>query len=405
MSNQKTRVLIVGAGFGGIKAALELKKSKNVELTILSDNDHFRYYPGLYHVATGGWSAGANIPLQEVLGDMGNFVHDTAVKLDREKKEVVTKGGKNLPFDKVIFSLGNITNYFGIEGLPELSYGIKSDEQAMRFRQHLHDYVSKNGKLDDNYFVIGGGPTGIELAGALQEYLHKVKREHDAKGEVKVSVIEAMPGLLPRSPKDVGEKVAKRLKKLGIKLYLNTAVKKQDATSLTLGEETLPSTTVVWTAGVTNNPFFKENNFKLTERGKVEVNEYMEAEPGIYVLGDNANTQFSGMAQTALHDGHFVAKNILAGNAGKEPKKYHASQPISVIPVGPYWAVVEWGKMRFTGMIGWLLRIGADLIGFHDIQSWPKASVQLVRALSVDELKCPDCAQKQEKAVITTSKA
>lgn len=397
MKNQKTRVLIVGGGFGGIKAALELERSKDIELTILSDNDHLRYYPGLYHTATGGWSAGSNIPLKEILGDMGNFVHDTAVKLDRKKKEIVTKGGKTLPFDILIMALGNITNYFGIEGLAEHSYGIKSLEQAMEFRQHLHDYISKNGRMDDNYFVIGGGPTGIELAGALQHYLHKLKQAHDAEGDIKVSVIEAMPGLLPRSPKDVGEKVLKRLEKLGIKVYLNTAVKKQDAKSLTFGDETLPSTTVVWTAGVTNNPFFKENDFKLNERGKVEVNEYLEAEPGIYVIGDNTNTQYSGTAQTALHDAIFVARNIIAGIKGQEPKKYHAKAPITVIPAGEYWAIVEWGKLRFTGLIGWLLRIGADLIGFHDVESWPKAAVQLVRALSVDELTCPDCTKSAKK--------
>src|SRR5690606_8248521 len=161
--------------------------------------------------------------------------------------------------------------------------------------------------------------------------------------------------------------------------------------SLTLGDQTMPSTTVVWTAGVTNNPFFKENGFTMSEKGKVAVNEFLEAEPGVYVLGDNANTQFSGMAQTALHDGMFVAQDIVAAARGKERKKYHAKQPISVIPVGPYWAVVEWGKMRFAGLIGWLLRVAADLIGFHDLQSWPKASAQLVRALSVDELTCPNC--------------
>jgi len=397
MSNKKTRVLIVGGGFGGIKAALELKKSKNIALTVVSDNDRFRYYPGLYHTATGGWDAGANIPIQDILGD-ANFVHDIAVKLGREKRAIVTKGGQVLPFDKLILSLGSVTNYFGIEGLDKYSFGIKSNEQAMRFRQHLHDYVSENGRMDDNYIIIGGGPTGLELAGALVEYLHKIKLEHNAAGKINVSVIEAMPGLLPRSHKSVGKKVEKRLKQLGIKVYLNAAVKKQDATSLTFGDKTLKSQTVVWTAGVSNNPFYKENNFKLTDRGKVEVNEYLEAEPGIYVLGDNANTPFSGMAQTALHDGRFVAKNILAELKGKKPKKYHAKKPVSVIPVGPYWAVVEWGPLHFGGLLGWLLRVGADLIGFHDLLPWHKAAAQLVRVLSVDELKCPNCAaQKQPK--------
>lgn len=397
-TSKKTRVLIVGGGFGGIRAALELRKCPDIQLTILSDNDHFRYYPGLYHTATGGWSAGAHIPLTDILDDMDNFVHDTAVKLDRNKKEIVTKSGKKLPFDKLIISIGNITNYFGIEGLPEYSYGIKSNEAAEAFKKHLHQYIADNGRLDDNYFVIGGGPTGIELAGNLQYYLKKVAEGHDVPADINVSLIEAMPNLLPRSPEDVGKKLVKRLQKMGIKVYLNTAVKKQTADTLVFGEHEMPSKTVVWTAGVTNHPFYKENDFKLTERGKVDVNEYLETEPGIYVLGDNANTQFSGMAQTALHDGSFVAKNIVAELKGEEPKKYHAAKPVSVVPAGPYWAIVEWGKLRFTGLIGWGLRVAADLIGFHDIQTWPKACAQLVKALSVDELKCPDCGVVKRKA-------
>ncbi len=160
------------------------------------------------------------------------------------------------------------------------------------------------------------------------------------------------------------------------------------------GDKNLPSKTVVWTAGVTNHPFFKDNNFRLTERGKVEVNSYLETEPDIFVMGDNANTLYSGMAQTALHDGRFVARNIMHELKGNQPKEYEPDQPISVIPVGPYWASVEWGKRHFSGFTGWLLRIAADLRGFGELESWPKAGEQWMQSLSEEELDCPNCTKK-----------
>lgn len=400
MSNKKTKILIVGGGFAGVKAALELGKNKDLDVTLLSDHSHFRYYPGLFHTATGGRRAGARIRLENILQDTpGKFVRDSAVKLDRQNKIVTTKGGKKLEYDKLLLAMGNVTNYFGIQGLKEYSFGIKSTEEAEEFKKHLHQQFVDNACPDLNYFIVGGGPTGIELAGALPGYIKKIMKAHKVKDcKLNISLIEAAPHLLPRSSKDVSTAITKRLRQLGIKIYTGVAVKGQDSDSLMFGDKDLPSKTVVWTAGVTNHPFFKENGFKITERGKVEVNPYLETEPDIYVLGDNANTLYSGMAQTALHDGEFVAKNLIREQNGKQPKEYVPKQPISVIPVGPYWASVEWGKRHFSGLTGWILRILANLKGFHDLESWPKAGEQWMQSLSEEELNCPNCTKKQTKA-------
>lgn len=400
MSNKKTKILIVGGGFAGVKAALELGKNKDLDVTLLSDHSHFRYYPGLFHTATGGRRAGARIRLENILQDTpGKFVRDSAVKLDRQNKIVTTKGGKKLEYDKLLLAMGNVTNYFGIQGLKEYSFGIKSTEEAEEFKKHLHQQFVDNACPDLNYFIVGGGPTGIELAGALPGYIKKIMKAHKVKDcKLNISLIEAAPHLLPRSSKDVSTAITKRLRQLGIKIYTGVAVKGQDSDSLMFGDKDLPSKTVVWTAGVTNHPFFKENGFKITERGKVEVNPYLETEPDIYVLGDNANTLYSGMAQTALHDGEFVAKNLIREQTGKQPKEYVPKQPISVIPVGPYWASVEWGKRHFSGLTGWILRILANLKGFHDLESWPKAGEQWMQSLSEEELNCPNCTKKQTKA-------
>jgi len=391
-----TNILIVGGGFAGVKAALSLSKTPNCTITLVSDHSHFRYYPTLFHAATGGRRAGARIRLSNILqGSPIQFVRASATKLDRAQKFVETSDGQKLHYDQLLLALGNVTNYFGIKGLQEHAFGIKSSEEAERFKQHLHDQFIDNGCPDLNYVIVGGGPTGIELAGALPDYLHHVMGKHGVTDcPLRITLVEASPRLLPRSAPAVSDAISKRLKALGITLMLDTAVKGASADVLMAGDKPLHTHTIVWTAGVTNHPFFKTNHFALTERGKVEVDEYLQAEPGVYVLGDNANTPFSGMAQTALHDGMFVAENIKRQLRGEQPVKYTPKQPVSVIPVGPHWASVEWGKHVFSGWIGWVLRSLANLIGFHDIESWPKAGEQWIASMESEKNDCAHCGAK-----------
>lgn len=394
---QKERVVIVGGGFAGTKAALELAKCEDCEVTLVSDHSHFRYYPTLYLAATGGKRAGSRMRLNNILeGSRVKFVRATATRLNRGQKELETAGGEKFGYDTLILALGNVTNYFGIPGLQEYSYGIKSSEEAERFKKHLHQQLVDEGGPDLNYVIVGGGPTGIELAGALPAYLQTIMEKHAVKNRpLNITLVEAAPRLLPRSPEKVSRAVTKRLEKLGIQIMLGTVVKGETPDMLMAGDVPLKSHTVVWTAGVTNHPFFKENTFKLTEKGKVEVDEYLQAEPGMFVLGDNANTQFSGTAQTALHDGKFVAGNIERHLHGQHPEAYIPKEPISVIPVGPHWASVQWGRAVFSGWMGWVLRSLADLRGFHDLESWPKAGEQWITAMSEEALDCPNCHERK----------
>ncbi|HJQ08678.1 MAG TPA: FAD-dependent oxidoreductase [Candidatus Saccharimonadales bacterium] len=395
-TTKKTQILIVGGGFAGTKAAVQLAGCDNCDVTLVSDHSHFRYYPGLYHTATGGKRAGSRIRLSSILeGSNVEFIQATATKLDRQNQQIITADRQKLPYDKLILALGNVTNYFGIKGLQEYSYSIKSTEEVERFKKHLHEQFIEKGGPDLNYVIVGGGPTGIELAGALPGYLRATMKKHGVKSrKLNIELVEAAPRLLPRAPQHVSRVITKRLRKLGIKLLLGTAVQGQTPDMLMAGGKPLQSHTVVWTAGVTNHPFFKDNGFKLTERGKVEVDDYLQAEQNIYVLGDNANTPFSGMAQTALHDGNFVAHNIMReAEHGDMPKSYTPKEPITVIPVGSGWASVQWGKRNFSGFAGWVLRLLADLIGFHDLQSWAKAGEQWLISMDEEELNCPNCTR------------
>jgi NADH dehydrogenase len=392
MAENKHRVLVVGGGFGGIKTALELAKHEDVAVTLLSERDHFRYYPTLYHTATGGLKAQSSIPLSNILHENITFAEGTASTLDREQRIVSTSDGQHLAYDTLVLALGVITNYFGISGLEEYSYGIKSLEEANAFKAHLHDRLADEHKPDLNYVIVGGGPTGIELASALPEYLKRIMKNHGIKHKaVHIELVEAAPRLLPRSNPAVSKAVRRQLRKLGVKLYLNQKVEGETADGLTINGKPLPSHTVVWTAGMANNPFFKANTFTLAERGKVAVNEHLQAEPHIYVIGDNASTPFSGLAQTALHDAQFVAETITREARGKAVKPYQPKKPVSVIPAGPHWAAVEWGKWHFSGRRGWLLREAADWVAFHDMEPWWKASEQWLKEFGYQE-DCPACA-------------
>jgi NADH dehydrogenase len=391
--NQLEQILIVGGGFGGVKAALELSEDSRFKVTLLSDDSDLRYYPTLYHTATGGPRANSSIPLDRIFNRCPvEIINGHAVSLDRKAKQVITSDGRNLSYDTVIFGLGVVTNYFGIAGLQEYSYSIKSQVEAARFKSHLHAQLIDEKKPDLNYVIVGAGPTGIELAGALPAYLKQIIKNHNLRARsIHIDLIEAGPRLLPRLPADVSKAVQRRLKRLGIKLYVGSAVQGETADELTVNGKAIRSHTVIWTAGVTNHPFFKDNGFVITSRGKVAVDVYLQADDNIFVIGDNANTPYSGLAQTALVDGEFVAKNLKRRAGGKNFKGYDPKQPITVIPAGPHWAAVIWGRTHFNGRSGWLIREAADLLGFHDLESWLKATKQFMTEFEQQD-DCPVCA-------------
>ncbi|MGB3945424.1 MAG: FAD-dependent oxidoreductase, partial [Candidatus Saccharimonadales bacterium] len=306
------KILIVGGGFGGVKAAIELAKNGHFNVTLLTNNDHFRYYPSLYRTATGGKRANSSIPLSEIFKNLRiTIVIDEAIQLDRSNKQIITASKQKLDYDTLIIALGVVTNYFSIPGLKEFAYGIKSETEALRLKDHLHHQLTDDKQPDLNYLIVGGGPTGIELAGALPAYLKQIMKNHGIKkSSVNVRLIEAAPRLLPRLPKSTSRAVRRRLQHLDVKVHLGKTVSGQTSDALMVSGKPMRSHTVIWTAGVTNHPFFTENHFILMNRGKVATDVYLQAEENIFVIGDNANTPYSGLAQTAVRDGAFVAANL-----------------------------------------------------------------------------------------------
>ena len=391
MVNQKTKVVVLGAGFAGIKTALDLSGGPNISVQLISDQDNFRYYPTLFRTATGGNTYASSIPLIEIFKNKNvEIINDNIKTLDRNAKQI--SGTSSYNYDILVIALGVVTNYFGIKGLKEFSYGIKSQEDAQELRDHIHKILMDEGKPDVNYIVIGGGPTGVELAGALPSYIKHVMKKHQLpEKRLHIDLVEAAPRLMARMPKSYYKAVQQRLRKLGVKLYLNQAVQAETADGLTVSGHDIASHTVVWTAGVTNHPFFAANEFNMSEHGKVAVSKTLQTEDDIYVIGDNADTPYSGMAQTALYDAKYLAANLKRRAAGKKMRAYKPKRPVYVTPVGGRWAAVLWRQTHFYGWLGWLLRSAADFTGYHDYEPWCTASKHWIAEYE-DEATCPVCA-------------
>lgn len=396
-TNTKHKALIIGGGFGGVKTALELGRNPKFEVTLVSDEENFRYYPSLYRTATGGSKNVASIPLDEIFLDYPGvtIVKGKIKSIDRKNKVATTSGGTNFEYDVVVLALGMVTNFFGIPGLDEFAYGIKTLEEAERLKKHLHKHIVETKHPDLNYVVVGGGPTGIELAGALGDYVRHICKKHGVKKQsIHVDLVEAADKLVPRMPIGVGKKIERQLKRKGVKIYLKSAVKSESQDELLVNDKPIRSHTVIWTAGMANNSLFTEGAaFQMATNHKVRVDQFLQTEPGVYVIGDNADTPYSGMAQTALYDGEYVAKNLIRLANNEDPLPYVAKKPIYVLPAGPNWAAVLWGRLRIYGRLGWLLRRSADLRAYADYEPLFGATKHWFAEYETEDL-CELCDKK-----------
>lgn len=362
------QITIVGGGFGGVRAALTLAKKKNARITLITDKPDFQYYPALYGTATGSSHSQSWIPLGEIFAGHDNVevIIDSVTKLDKAAKTISTASGATHTYNKLILSLGSVTTYFGIPGLNDFAYGIKSHAEITRLKQHLFEEFSKADSADKDFLIVGAGPTGVELASALGTYLkHLKKRYRQHEPRITISIIEAAPRVLPRMSEQASALVAARLKKLHVHVELNKKVEEETADSLVVNGKPIKSHTVIWTSGVANSPFFAANadQFELSKNGKVVVDAHLRSSKDVYVIGDNAFTPWCGLAQTAVHDGAYVAKQIL----GTSNKKYVAKLPAVVVPIGKNWAIFEYKKICFGGRLGSLVRSVADFVGYSDI--------------------------------------
>lgn len=365
-------VVIAGGGFAGVRLARQLRKQKRVRVTLINESEDFRYSPALYRAATGFKIGMARLPLEWMLLDSSNInlVIGTVSKVDEKNKTIKLSDGQVIEYDYAVMALGAVTTYFNIDGLVKHSYGVKTFEEIIALKHHIHDDLISKPEEGQNYVIAGAGPTGVELAGALGSYLQRISKRHGIEHpHIQVYLVEAGPRILPQLSARAAAKVDHRLRKLGINILTDTMVKSETAHTLMTSTGSIKTDDVIWTAGTTNNPLFAEhaNIFTLGKRGKVVVDKHLQASKDIYVCGDNAATEFSGLAVTAIRHANYLAKDIKARTKHKRRPVQKDKHPMQVVPAGRRWSVFQYRGLVLSGNLISLVRRAADIVGYTDM--------------------------------------
>ncbi len=370
-TKDKKKVVIVGGGFAGIEVAKKLIKDPLVSVTLVTKNEFFEYYPALYKLVTGALAIEVCVPFSEifkknslelVVGEYKNF--------DKENKTINLFDGKQISYDYLVLAVGSEVNYFNIPGISEHAFPFKSAEHALALKQHLNDLLdqSKDIPKEDlvNRFhvtVVGGGPSGVELAGDITTYLRKkVRKYHIDPSFVTVDLIDSNNRVLRALPERVSQKVEARLRKLKVNIYTNRTLKEQEGDEVIASGLSIDSGTVIWTAGTKLHKALSD--FILDEKKCVSVGKDFSI-PGneeVFVIGDGAGAVGSGLAQGAIAHGKYVGNLIKNKIRNKKVKEYKGKVTGYAVPVGHSWAVFSYKKIVVTGFLPWIFR---SIIDFH----------------------------------------
>jgi NADH:ubiquinone reductase (H+-translocating) len=399
------RVVIVGGGFGGIQTALELAKKgiPGLKITLISDKPHFEYHATLYRILSGRSPMQVCIPITDIIDlKKVEFIKDRISEVDLQNK-VVKSSEFDYKYDYLVLALGGQNNFYNIDGLGNLAFTSSTMEGILKLKNHMHsqfatfESMSQDERVPNLHFVIvGGGVSGVEVAGELATYLRKLAIQHKADPSyITIDLIHAQPRLVPMFPEDVSENVLHRLHSLGVNVYLNRSVLKEDFDNIYMKDMQLKTKTLIWTAGVKINEMYnKITGLEFDKRGRVIVDEHLhiKGNENVFVIGDGAATEFTGMAQTALYDGEFAARTIESQVLQRELHPYVAKKPFFAIPVGDKWAAGKIGNFTMYGIWGWLLRKWADWTVFRIFLPFGKA----VTAFRSDKYlweSCPVCKE------------
>lgn len=378
-------IVIVGGGFAGVACALALARENlpDTKIRLISAKPHFEYHAALYRLVTGSSPLEVCIPLREIfegtLRERVEVIQDEIIALDKATQDITGKSGKVYHYDQLVLGLGSETNYFGIPGLKEYSYGMKSVDEALHLKQHITETlltckIDVTNKVEQicaaNFVVIGAGATGVEMAGQLIVYARTLAAAHGVDPSlVSVELIEGAPKILPALPKEFTDRIEHHLRGLGVNIFLNRSIEREECEQVFLKDMQIKARTVIWTAGVKASGVYEALGFAVDKRGKVPVDECLTAtgEKNIFIAGDGAATAHSGWAQTAMYDGKYIARVIAALSKHRPLPTYAAKPAFNAIPAGPEWAGVLYGSMRFYGRFGWWLRRLADFRVFLSI--------------------------------------
>ena len=366
MSLNKKHVIIVGAGFAGIAAAKKLS-NKNCYVTIINKTNFHLFQPLLYQVATSTLSS-TNItyPVRSIFRKSKNVrvIMDEAVHVDTKEKILHTKNGK-YEYDYLVLATGSSHNYFGNDKWEKDAPGLKTVEDALSIRYKVFEAFEKAERETDpvkrepllNFVVVGGGPTGVEMAGAIAELANETLQgeyKNFKPEDAKVYLVEGMSSVLNTYSDKLKKAARKQLQQLGVQVMTSSFVQDITEEGVTIGRDFIPSSTVIWAAGVQAKSvsFSTEIEKHRTGRLLVEKDLTLKGYPDIFVAGDLSFVEgVPTIAPAAIQQGKLVAKNILSnGN-----RNFSYLDKGAMATIGRSAAIAEIGKMKLSGYIAWLL--------------------------------------------------
>ena len=364
---QKPRVVILGAGFGGLTAARAM--ADFAQVTLVDRHNFQTFLPLLYQVSTAGLAADhVAHPIRGALRKSGvQFRMGSPLSVDHKNKSVKLDSSEVLEFDYLVVALGSATADFGVPGVTEHALGMKSVSEALNIRAEVMRRFEDLCRFEDETIfsisVVGGGPTGVEMAGAFAELVRgplKNDQAH-AAAHIKINLIEAGPRILPMFSEKLSAHGKKDLEKLGVTVLLNTAVAEIKPRSIEIKDgRTIPSEVTVWAAGVKGEPAGSLLNVPLVN-SRIDVDENLQSKnyPYVFALGDIAgfvgkDGRFLPMvAPVALQQGRHVAKQIKRLSKGEALKPFKYIDKGSMATIGRHKAIVEVKKLRLVGIPAW----------------------------------------------------
>lgn len=376
-------VVILGGGFAGLAAGKALAKYP-VKITLIDKENHHLFQPLLYQVATAGLSA-ADIaqPLRHIFSSQSNLttLMDEVVDFDLDASKVHLRS-KSLSYDYMVIALGVTTGYFGNQAWAQFAPGLKTLDEATELRRRVLTAFERAELAKDSgetslwltFVVVGGGPTGVELAGAIAELAQHVMAKdfrHIDSTKAEVHLIEAGPRLLNAFPEGQSSYAHKRLKKMGVKVHLNEPVKSVSADEVTLSQSTISSGTILWAAGVEANSV--ANNLGQVPRdraGRLEVNPDLKLPnfENVFVAGDLAKmSDFKGkqvpcLAPAATQMGRHAAKQIARDLAGRQLQPFVYFDKGNMATIGRSSAVANYRKISINGYFAWVAWLAVHLV-------------------------------------------
>lgn len=384
------RIVILGAGFGGLTAARALA-SAPVSVTIIDAQNYHLFQPLLYQVATATLSpADIATPIRSTLRDQANahVLLGEVIGIDRTRRVVSLDDWREVPYDYLIVATGARHAYFGHDNWEPVAPGLKKIDDATEIRRRILLAFEKAETETDaarrrallTFVIIGGGPTGVEMAGAIIELAKKALLRdfrHIDPASARVILVEAGPRILPSFPETLSRFAARSLTRMGVEIQTGHPATDCTREGVALGENFIAARTIIWAAGVMASPAAKWLGLEGDRAGRVMVDDHLNAaaDPRIFVVGDTAAVKWEegkfvpGIAPAAKQMGNYAARTIRAMIAGKTPAPFRYRHQGNLATIGRKSAVIDFGRFEVKGFIAWLLWGAAHvyfLIGFRN---------------------------------------